>query len=157
MQSKAIFAAGCFWGVEASFRGLAGVLDVVCGYAGGHIQNPSYAQVCSGASGHAEAVEITFDDTRISYDKLLQHFWQCHDPCQLNRQGVDIGSQYRSAIFTFDEVQRELAKKSKQTAESSGNFRSAIVTEITAFTNFFAAEAYHQRYFEKNQRAACQL
>ncbi len=147
MTNKALFAAGCFWGVEATFRTLNGVNEAISGYAGGSMKNPDYRSVCQDTTGHAEAVEVTFNPNIISYETLLNHFWKCHNPTQRNRQGADFGTQYRSAVFYYDDEQKQLARKSKETAQSQ--FSSPIVTEITQFTNFYHAEEYHQRYFEK--------
>jgi len=140
MKSKAIFAEGCFWGVETLFRKVPGVLDVVVGYTGGHTQNPTYTDVCTGKTGHAESVEITFDPDKVSYAELLDTFWKTHNPTTLNRQGPDIGEQYRSTIFYIDAKQKELAEKSKP---------EKAVTEITKASTFYPAENYHQHYFEK--------
>ena len=143
----ATFAAGCFWGVESSFRRLPGVTDVVVGYIGGTAENPTYEQVCSGRTGHAEAVQITFDPSEISYSKLVDAFWKVHDPTTLNRQGPDFGTQYRSAIFTHSEVQSMEAKASMEAAQSQ--FKDPIVTQVEPAGTFWPAEDYHQRYFEK--------
>ena len=147
-QETATFAAGCFWGVEMTFRQVPGVLDAIVGYTGGHTENPSYREVCSDTTGHAEAIEITFDPGIVTYDQLLDLFWQMHDPTQVNRQGPDIGTQYRSAIFTHSEEQAQLARASRDRAQAG--FNRAIATEIVPATPFFRAEAYHQRYFERN-------
>ncbi len=144
---RAIFAAGCFWGIEAAFRRLPGVAEVQSGYTGGHSRNPTYREVCGGNTGHAEAVEIAFDPSGVSYDELLAAFWQMHDPTQINRQGPDVGTQYRSAIFYLDEEQRLAAEKSKR--EFASQFSRPIATEITAASQFYPAEAHHQRYHEK--------
>jgi peptide-methionine (S)-S-oxide reductase len=152
---KAIFAAGCFWGVEAAFLQVPGVLDVVSGYTGGHVENPTYQQVCGHRTGHAEAVEITFDPQRVSYEKLLDIFWQIHDPTTLNRQGPDVGSQYRSAIFVRSQEQRRAAQASLDAQQQQ--MSKPIVTEITDAGPFYHAEEYHQRYFEKNGAAACHI
>lgn len=141
-MEKATFAGGCFWCTEAVFRRLKGVASVVSGYAGGDVDNPTYSQISSESTGHAEAVQVTFDSTVISYDKLLEIFWAVHDPTTLNRQGNDVGTQYRSAIFYHSPKQKELAEKSKA---------SSFVTEIVPFTNFYKAEDYHQEYYEKNK------
>ena len=143
----ATFAAGCFWGVESSIRRLPGVIDVVVGYVGGTVDNPTYEQVCSGRTGHAEAAQVTFDPSLTSYNELLDAFWQLHDPTTLNRQGPDFGTQYRSAIFTHSEVQSMEAKASMEAAQSQ--FRHPIVTQIEPAGTFWPAEDYHQRYFEK--------
>ena len=152
---KATFAAGCFWGVEAAFRQVPGVLGAVSGYTGGHTEHPTYKDVCSDKTGHAEAVEVTYDPSRISYDKLLGIFWQIHDPTTMNRQGPDVGSQYRSAIFTHDAAQRDAAKASIEREQS--NQQRPIVTEVVDAPAFYPAEEYHQRYFEKNGGAACHI
>jgi peptide-methionine (S)-S-oxide reductase len=154
---KATFAAGCFWGVEATFRQVPGVLEVTVGYIGGHTEAPTYHDVCTGRTGHAEAVEVVFDPERVSYPQLLRIFWACHDPTQLNRQGPDIGTQYRSAIFTHDPEQQRLAEVDKARLDASGKLRRPVVTEIVPATMFWPAEAYHQRYFEKNPLAGCHI
>jgi peptide-methionine (S)-S-oxide reductase len=151
MSEKAIFAAGCFWGVEAGFRQLPGVLDVVVGYTGGHTENPTYEEVCAKGTGHAESVEITFDPSIISYNQLLDFFWKLHDPTQVNRQGPDIGTQYRSAIFYLSPEQELLARTSRDRAQA--HFSKPIATEITAASVFYPAEDYHQRYFERHEIA----
>lgn len=143
----ATFAAGCFWGVESSFRRLPGVADVVVGYIGGTADSPTYEQVCSGRTGHAEAVQITFDPSQIAYTQLVDALWKVHDPTTLNRQGPDRGTQYRSAIFTHSEVQSMEAKASLEAAQAQ--FRDPIVTQIEPAGTFWPAEDYHQRYFEK--------
>jgi peptide-methionine (S)-S-oxide reductase len=144
---KATFAAGCFWGVESDFRKLPGVIDAVSGYTGGTLENPTYRDVCSDRTGHAEAVEVTFDPSRLGYEQLVDHFWTIHDPTTPNRQGPDFGSQYRSAIFTHSADQAALAQASRDRAQA--NFRRPIVTEIVPATTFYPAEDYHQRYLEK--------
>ncbi|TFG09115.1 MAG: peptide-methionine (S)-S-oxide reductase [Promethearchaeota archaeon] len=149
---KATFAAGCFWGVEASFRKVKGVISTRVGYTGGHFENPTYEDVCSHKTGHAEAVEVTYDPSIVSYEKLLDVFWSIHDPTTLNRQGWDVGAQYRSAIFYHDEEQKKIALKSKEDLEKSGKFKRTIVTEITPLTEFYQAEDYHQQYHEKHKR-----
>ena len=145
---KATFAAGCFWGIEAAFRQVPGVIDAISGYTGGHMQNPSYRQVCSDQTGHAEAVDVTYDPQRVSYDDLLRIFWQIHDPTTPNRQGPDVGTQYRSAIFVHDADQRERAKASLR--QEQQNHSRPIVTEIVDAATFYPAEDYHQRYYEKH-------
>ncbi len=150
----ATFAAGCFWGIEDSFRHVPGVRQALSGYEGGHTKNPTYRDVCSDATGHAEVVQISFDPAEVSYDDLLQHFWSLHDPTTPNRQGPDVGSQYRSAIFYHDDAQRVAAEASKAAEDRSGRQKRPIVTEIVPAATFYAAEDYHQRYFEKNGIAA---
>jgi peptide-methionine (S)-S-oxide reductase len=149
----AILAGGCFWCMEAIFKRLKGVISVLPGYAGGHIKNPSYDQVCSDTSGHAESLQIEFDPIQISFEKILDVFWHTHNPTTLNRQGNDAGTQYRSAIFYHSKKQKELAEKSKAQIEKEGIYTNPIVTEITPFTNFYVAENYHKDYFNKNQEA----
>ena len=148
-MEKAIFGAGCFWGVEEAFRQLPGVKSTAVGYTGGTTKNPTYEDVCSHTTGHAEAVEIEFDPAEISYTKLLDVFWDCHNPTTYNRQGPDVGSQYRSAIFFHTPEQKELALKSKEKLEKSGKFNRPIVTEITPASTFYRAEEYHQQYMSK--------
>lgn len=155
MLQKAIFGAGCFWGIEAAFRQVPGVKEALVGYSGGHTADPTYREVCSGRTGHAEVVEVEYDRERVSYDDLLAVFWQIHDPTTLNRQGPDIGTQYRSAIFTLDDDQARLATASREKVAASGQFRRPIVTEITKASPFYRAEEYHQRYFEKHGMTGC--
>jgi len=145
----AIFGAGCFWGIESAFRQLEGVVEAVSGYAGGTVDQPTYRAVCSGKTGHAEAVQVEYDPSQVSYEQLLDLFWQIHDPTTLNRQGPDIGTQYRSVIFYSDDNERSAAEKSKQRLETSGKFRRPIVTQIVPATKFYRAEEYHQRYYER--------
>ncbi len=154
MSESAIFAAGCFWGVEAAFRQVPGVLDVVVGYTGGHTENPTYEQVCSDRTGHAEAVLVTFDPAVVSYDHLLEVFWKMHDPTQMNRQGPDVGTQYRSAIFYRSPEQEAAARASLEREQR----RSAkpIATQLAPAARFWPAEAYHQRYFERHN-VACHV
>jgi peptide-methionine (S)-S-oxide reductase len=154
---KAMFGAGCFWGVELAFRQVEGITDVAVGYSGGHIPEPSYRDVCTGRTGHAEVVEVDYDPEKVSYSKLLQVFWSIHDPTTPNRQGPDVGTQYRSAIFTYDDEQATEARASKASEDSSGRFRRPIVTEITPSSTFYRAEEYHQRYLEKNGRGGCSI
>jgi len=154
-REKAAFGAGCFWGVEAAFREIPGVVDAVCGYLGGAHEAPTYEQVCTGDTGHAEVVEVTFDPEIVSYETLLEAFWACHDPTTLNRQGPDIGTQYRSAIFYHSEAQAEAARRSKEALEKRGAFKRPIVTEITETSAFYRAEEYHQRYLEKRGQRSC--
>jgi peptide-methionine (S)-S-oxide reductase len=155
MSEMATFGAGCFWGIEANFSKVPGVLEAVSGYAGGHMENPSYKDVCSDETGHAEVVQVTFDPAKVSYEKLLETFWQMHDPTQVNRQGPDFGSQYRSAIFFYSPEQEAAAKKSKADLEASGKFRRPIATEIAAAGTFYRAEEYHQKYLEKRGATSC--
>ena len=150
---KATFAAGCFWGVEAAFAEIDGVVETAVGYTGGRTENPTYKQVCGDNTGHAEAVEVVFDPAQVSYEHLLDAFWQMHDPTTLNRQGPDWGSQYRSAIF-FHTAEQEQAALASQ-ARAQGKFRKPIVTEITPASEFYRAEEYHQKYFQKHGGAAC--
>jgi peptide-methionine (S)-S-oxide reductase len=154
-MEKATFAAGCFWGVESAFREIPGVTDAPCGYTGGTTENPTYRDVCSGRTGHAEAVEVVFDPTKVTYEQLLEAFWNMHDPTTPNRQGPDVGTQYRSAIFYHSAGQEAAARASKQKAQS--RFRRPIVTEITPASAFFRAEEYHQRYFDKQGLASCHI
>jgi peptide-methionine (S)-S-oxide reductase len=149
-MEKATFAAGCFWGVEEAYYDEAGVMSTRVGYTGGSADTPTYQQVCSGTTGHAEAVEVTFDPARISYEQLLKIFWQAHDPTQLNRQGPDVGSQYRSAIFFHTDEQRVLAETSRDALDQSGRYQRSVVTEVVPAGIFWEAEAYHQQYHRKN-------
>jgi peptide-methionine (S)-S-oxide reductase len=144
---KATFGAGCFWGVESNFRQIPGVVDARAGYLGGTLDNPTYEDVCTDRTGHAEVVQVTYDPQKVAYEKLLDAFWTMHDPTQLNRQGPDYGTQYRSAIFFHTPEQEAIAKRSKEEAQS--RFKRPIVTEITPASKFYEAEDYHQRYFEK--------
>jgi peptide-methionine (S)-S-oxide reductase len=152
---RATFAAGCFWGVEAAFRDIDGVVQTAVGYTGGHAPQPTYEQVCGHGTGHAEAVEVWFDPASVSYEQLLETFWQLHDPTTRNRQGMDIGSQYRSGIFFHTPEQEAAAVASREREQPKR--RRKIVTEITPASAFYRAEEYHQRYFEKSGRAACAL
>ena len=153
METKATFGAGCFWGVEAAFRQLDGVTKTEVGYEGGTLDNPTYEDVCSHTTGHAEVVQVTYDPERISYDDLLQVFWGKHNPTQLNRQGWDVGDQYRSAIFFHDPEQQEAAVRSK--AEEQTRHRQPVVTQIEPAGTFYVAEDYHQQYLEKRGRSSC--
>jgi peptide-methionine (S)-S-oxide reductase len=153
VEKKATFGAGCFWGVEAAFRQLEGVTATRVGYSGGHTESPTYEDVCSHGTGHAEVVEVTYDPERVSYDQLLDTFWAKHDPTQLNRQGWDIGDQYRSAIFVHDDEQQEAALRSKAAEQS--RYRKPIVTQVEPAQTFYEAEDYHQQYLEKRGRATC--
>jgi peptide-methionine (S)-S-oxide reductase len=156
-QQTASFAAGCFWGVEARFRAVDGVVDAVSGYMGGHAQNPSYQDICSGNTGHAEAVQVTFDDERVNYLELLDLFFEMHNPTTLNRQGPDFGSQYRSAAFWHDEAQRAVIEQKISEVNASGKWPDPVVTEVAPAEMFWRAEEYHQRYFEKNGAGYCQI
>lgn len=155
MNIQATFAAGCFWGVEAKFRQLPGVKNTRVGYTGGKTADPDYKQVCTGDTGHAEAIEVEFDPADISYAELLHFFWQIHNPTTLNRQGPDIGSQYRSAVYYHDDEQRQQAETMKNELNSSGHFSQPIVTEISAASEFYPAEEYHQCYLEKRGQGSC--
>jgi peptide-methionine (S)-S-oxide reductase len=152
-MEKATFAAGCFWGIEDEFRQVKGVKDAAAGYTGGKLDNPSYEDVCTDTTGHAEAVQVEFDPAQVSYDDLLAVFWRLHDPTTPNRQGPDVGSQYRSAIFAHGPEQEAAARASKAKQEKSGRHRRPIVTEITPASRFWRAEEYHQRYNEKHGRS----
>lgn len=156
-MSKASFAAGCFWGVEAAFRQVPGVLATAVGYEGGTTENPTYEEVCRKNTGHAETVEVDFDPKRVPYDRLLEVFWENHDPTTLNRQGPDVGEQYRSAIFFHDPEQEREARASKEKLEKSGRYRRPVVTEITPASRFWKAEDYHQQYLEKRGLATCKI
>ena len=153
----ATFGAGCFWGVEAAFRQLAGVTGTAVGYLGGTLENPTYKDVCSGTTDHAEVVQVEYDPAKVSYDDLLNVFWTNHDPTTLNRQGPDVGSQYRSAIFFHTAEQEAAAKASKDSMQQSGKFRRPIVTEITPASEFYRAEEYHQQYLEKRGLSHCHI
>jgi peptide-methionine (S)-S-oxide reductase len=156
-MAKATFAAGCFWGVEATFRQLPGVISTRVGYTGGNSVNPTYQDVCTDSTGHAEAVEVDYDPAKISYEQLLDVFWENHDPTQLNRQGPDWGTQYRSGIFFHSPEQEIAAKRSKKSLEESGRFNKPVVTQIVPATNFYEAEDYHQQYLEKRGLASCHI
>ena len=149
-MEKATFGAGCFWGVESFFRDVPGVSEVVSGYAGGNVPNPTYKQVCSDRTGHAEVVDVTFDPAKVSYGKLVDLFFKMHDPTQMNRQGPDVGTQYRSVIFTHSPEQEHIAKERLEAAAASGRFKRPIVTSVEPAKAFWPAEDYHQRYLEKN-------
>ena len=151
-MAKATFGAGCFWGVEAAFRRLNGVNEAFSGYAGGDKDNPTYEEVCTGRTGHAEVVEVDYDPDKITYFELLDSFWAIHDPTSLNRQGPDVGTQYRSAIYFHTPDQQENARTSLQAQTDAGRYRDPIVTEVTPASRFYKAEEYHQRYFEKQGR-----
>jgi peptide-methionine (S)-S-oxide reductase len=152
-SAVATFALGCFWSPEVTFRNVEGVLDAEVGYTGGHVDRPTYQQVCTGRTGHAEAVRVTYDPDRISYESLLEVFWTNHDPTQFNRQGPDYGPQYRSAVFFHDDAQREAAERTK--AERQRHHGRKVVTEITAAPTFYPAEEYHQQYLVKRGLASC--
>lgn len=145
----AVFGAGCFWGVESSFRAVEGVVDVAVGYAGGNVAKPSYRQVCTGKTGHAEVVQVEYDPARVTFAQLVEVFWQIHDPTTLNRQGPDFGTQYRSVIFYSDEDEREAAEESKRRLDESGQLGRPVVTQIVPAAEFYRAEEYHQRYYER--------
>jgi peptide-methionine (S)-S-oxide reductase len=157
MMEKAMFGAGCFWGVETTFRNVNGVTDAAVGYAGGKTANPTYEEVCTDQSGHAEVVQVEFDPTKVSYAQLLDVFWANHDPTTLNRQGPDVGTQYRSVIFYYSPEQQAAAEQSKAAMDQSGRFRRPIVTLIEPAPAFHRAEEYHQRYLEKRGLAHCAI
>lgn len=152
-RETATLAGGCFWCTEAIFKRLKGVTSVLPGYAGGTVKNPSYDDVCSGKTGHAEAIQIEFDPNQIPFEKILDIFWHTHNPTTLNQQGNDIGTQYRSEIFYHDKKQKEIAEKSKAAFEKEGIYKDPIVTAITPLTNFYIAEDYHKNYFDRNANA----
>ena len=154
---NAFFAAGCFWGVEDAFRKTPGVLEAVSGYMGGHVDSPTYRQVCEGTTGHTETVQVSFDEDKVSYEALLDRFFEMHNPTTLNRQGPDFGSQYRSAIFAEDAVQQEAARKKIAQVDASGKWPNPVVTEVNLGGTFWPAEEYHQRYFEKNGAGFCKV
>ncbi len=154
-MKEAMFGAGCFWGVEAAFRRVEGVVDTAVGYSGGHTESPTYEQVCSGRTGHAEVVRIKFDPEKVSFEELLHVFWGCHDPTQVNRQGPDVGQQYRSVIFAVDDDQRRAAEASKRHLAESGRLPRPIATSVEPAGPFWRAEEYHQRYLEKHGRDSC--
>jgi peptide-methionine (S)-S-oxide reductase len=156
-MEQATFGAGCFWGVEAAFRQIKGVTSTAVGYAGGKLDNPTYQDVCGDETGHAEVVHVEFDPAQVSYQDLLKVFWENHDPTTLNRQGPDVGTQYRSVIFYYTPEQEALAKASKQELANSGKFRKPIVTEIVPAAHFWRAEDYHQQYLEKRGLAHCRI
>ena len=154
---KATFGAGCFWHVEEAFRNVKGVVKTTVGYSGGKMSNPRYEDVCTQETGHAEAVQVEFDPSRVSYEKLLDVFWSNHDPTQLNRQGQDVGTQYRSAIFYHNPEQKKLAIASKEKLQKSGKYSKPIVTEILPASEFYKAEEYHQQYLEKRGLSTCNI
>ena len=155
MEKKATFGAGCFWGVEAAFRQIDGVTKTAVGYEGGTLENPTYEDVCGHGTGHAEVVQVTYDPERVSYEQLLDVFWGKHDPTQLNRQGWDVGDQYRSVVFYEDEEQRAAAERSKAELDASGRYRKPVVTVIEPTQTFYVAEDYHQQYLEKRGHSSC--
>lgn len=157
MEKIATFAAGCFWGVEETFLNTPGVISTEVGYAGGSVSDVTYDMVCTGTTGHAEAVSVTFDPSKVTYEELLKIFFENHNPTTLNRQGPDIGDQYRSAIFTHDDEQKKAAEKYKEQLEKSGAFKRPIVTQIVPFTNFYRAEDYHQQYLRKRGLGSCHV
>ncbi len=157
MTEKATFGAGCFWGVEATFRQIPGVKATAVGYMGGTLRNPTYQDVCTDRTGHAEVVQVEFDPGEVSYDELLKVFWENHDPTQLNRQGPDVGTQYRSVIFYHSPEQKAAAELSKEERQKSGTYQHPIVTQIVPATEFWRAEEYHQQYLEKRGLASCHI
>lgn len=157
MSEIATFGAGCFWGVEANFRRIPGVIEAISGYSGGHTENPTYKDVCTDTTGHAEVVQVTFDPAKVSYEQLLDAFWKMHDPTQVNRQGPDFGKQYRTAVFYHSPEQEATAKKVKQALDASGKFHKPIATEITPAGPFWPAEEYHQRYLGKRGATNCHI
>lgn len=157
MTEKATFGAGCFWGVEVAFRQIPGVKDAAVGYMGGHTERPTYEEVCTDRTGHAEVVQVMYDPAVVSYETLLETFWSSHDPTQLNRQGPDIGRQYRSVIFYHDDAQKEAARESMKRLEKEGRFPRPIATVIDPATTFWRAEEYHQGYLEKRGLASCHV
>ncbi len=156
-MGKATFGAGCFWGVEAAFRQVKGVSSAAVGYSGGTFHNPTYQDVCSGSTGHTEVVQVEYEPSKVSYEELLSVFWENHDPTTLNRQGPDVGEQYRSAIFFHTPEQRAAAIASKEKLARSGRYKGPIVTEITPASEFYRAEEYHQQYLEKRGLATCKI
>jgi peptide-methionine (S)-S-oxide reductase len=157
MTEKATFGAGCFWGVEATFRELPGVIDAAVGYEGGHTDNPTYKEVCTDRTGHAEVVEVEYDPNKVSFDRLLEVFWSAHDPTQVNRQGPDYGTQYRSAIFYHTPKQEQVARAAKARLEASGQYRKPIATVIEPARTFYRAEEYHQQYLAKRGERHCHI
>lgn len=152
---RAMFGAGCFWGVEATFQQLPGVVKTAVGYAGGHTLNPTYKEVCTDRTGHAEVIEVVFDPQKIAYSELLKVFWENHNPTTLNRQGPDVGSQYRSVVFYFSDAQKMTAMESKEAVDKSGRWKNPVVTEIVKAAPFYRAEEYHQKYLEKRGLLKC--
>jgi len=156
-MEKATFGAGCFWGVESAFIQVPGVIETAVGFMGGRTENPSYKEVCYEETGHAEVVHLTYDPAKVKYDQLLEVFWSNHDPTQLNRQGPDVGDQYRSAVFFHTPEQEAAASASKEWLEKSGRFRRTIVTQIVPAQEFYRAEEYHQKYLQKRGMGACHI
>lgn len=154
---KATFGAGCFWGVEVTFRNTEGVVNATVGYSGGTTENPSYEQVCTGTTGHAEVVEVEYDPNAVSYEKLLDVFFNGHDPTQVNRQGPDVGTQYRSVIFAHDDEQAVIAQRFKTELDASGKLKGPVATSIEPASSFYAAEEYHQQYLQKRGLASCRI
>ena len=154
-SKEGMFGAGCFWGVQYEFDQIKGVIETEVGYAGGHTENPTYKDVCTDKTGHAEAVHLRYDENLVTYNQLLTTFWEMHDPTTMNRQGPDIGSQYRSIIFYYDDEQKAVAEKMKEELNKSGKYSNSIVTEIVPASNFYKAEEYHQKYFEKTGQKVC--
>ncbi|HIA47879.1 MAG TPA: peptide-methionine (S)-S-oxide reductase MsrA [Candidatus Hydrogenedentes bacterium] len=154
-MEKAMFGAGCFWGVETGFRQVEGVLDATVGYSGGGTEDPTYEQVCSGTTNHAEVVYLEYDPAIVSYERLLEVFWNGHDPTQLNRQGPDVGTQYRSAVYYYTDAQRDTAESSRKQEDESGRLRAPIATEILPAQEFYRGEEYHQQYFAKRGIQSC--
>lgn len=156
-MAKATFGAGCFWGVEAAFRQVEGVVDTAVGYMGGTVEHPTYQQVCTDTTGHVEVVQVEYDPERVSYEALLDVFWACHDPTQVNRQGPDVGTQYRSVIFVHDEKQAAAAGASRERLDASGSYARPIATRIEPASTFWRAEEYHQRYLERRGLTSCRI
>lgn len=156
-MEKATFGAGCFWGVEEAFRQLPGVASTAVGYSGGTLENPTYRDVCTGRTGHAEVVQVEFDPSKVTYEELLAVFWAVHDPTTLNRQGPDVGTQYRSAVFFHSPVQQAAANASKEKCQASDRYKRPIVTEIAPVSAFYRAEEYHQQYIAKGGRSGCHI
>ena len=156
-MEKATFGAGCFWGIEAAFRNVKGVKTTAVGYSGGALKNPTYEDVCAGLTGHAEVVQVSYDQAEVSYQELLDVFWEIHDPTTLNRQGPDVGTQYRSAIFFHTPEQEAAARASKENLEASRRYQRPVATEITPASEFYRAEEYHQQYLEKRGQAHCRF
>jgi len=153
MMEKATFGAGCFWGVEARFRKVEGVIEAVSGYSGGHTKDPTYKDVCTDKTGHAEVVQVSYDPSIVSYEDLLEIFWNIHNPTTLNRQGWDVGTQYRSVVFYHNEEQKEKAMQLKEKLDKSGKYKKPIVTQIIPLKDFYRAEEYHQKYYDKHNKS----